>query len=178
MTRGSQTYKFPIYLSEEVDRTIVFYATVIPLVAYWAAQSLVIKPFIASMKRNEDKYNAEAREESRRRAKHEAESALKLMEEAYKRSVDCESSKGGKNYFYQKFSSINVKLMSVCPYRLISIIAGLVIVRAWFGKLLSSSRDDINKIIDVTIPLQCQVKDSHLIIPEGDKVRVIIQNKN
>ena len=49
------------------------------------------------MKRNEDMYNAEAKEESRRRAKHEAESAIKLMEETYKRSVDCESSKGGKN---------------------------------------------------------------------------------
>ncbi|RDD39395.1 DnaJ-like protein subfamily C member 11 [Trichoplax sp. H2] len=144
VTRGTQTYKLPIYLSEEVDRTIVFYATVVPLLTYWTVQSLIIKPFIARMKREEDKYNAETRAETRRKAKREAESAIKLMEESYNRSVDSERSKGG-----------------------------LIIVRAWFGKLLSSSREDINKIIDVTIPLQCQVKDSRLIIPEGEKNEIL-----
>lgn len=58
---------------------------------------------------------------------------------------------------------------------------GLVIVKALYGRLVSLntnreelSTDSQNKdeIIDVTIPLQCLVKDSKLILHEASKVSV------
>ena len=58
---------------------------------------------------------------------------------------------------------------------------GLVITKAWYGKLVVSeesasnggcgSLDDLmDGVIDVTIPLQCQVKDSKLILTDASKV--------
>ena len=42
---------------------------------------------------------------------------------------------------------------------------GLVIVQAWYGVFGST-----NKLIDVTVPLQCLVSNSKLLLPEHTKV--------
>ena len=42
---------------------------------------------------------------------------------------------------------------------------GLVIVQAWYGVFGSA-----NKLIDVTVPVQCLVSNSRLILPEHTKV--------
>ena len=42
---------------------------------------------------------------------------------------------------------------------------GLVIIQAWYGVFGSS-----NKLIDVTVPVQCLVSNSKLILPEHTKV--------
>ena len=47
---------------------------------------------------------------------------------------------------------------------------GLVLLQAWYGVFGSSS-----KLIDVTIPLQCLVASSKLMIPEHTKVRTLGQ---
>lgn len=55
---------------------------------------------------------------------------------------------------------------------------GLVIVKALYGQLLSVSSSDSSEasnkdeILDVTIPLQCLVKDSKLVLHEASKVRI------
>lgn len=51
--------------------------------------------------------------------------------------------------------------------------AGLIIVNAWYGKFVNdkSRRNEKVKVIDVTVPLQCLVKDSKLILTEASKVQ-------
>lgn len=50
--------------------------------------------------------------------------------------------------------------------------AGLIIVNAWYGKFVNdkSRKSERVKVIDVTVPLQCLVKDSKLILTEASKV--------
>lgn len=51
---------------------------------------------------------------------------------------------------------------------------GLIILNAWYGKFVSdtSQKQEKAKVIDVTVPLQCLVKDSKLILTESSKVGV------
>lgn len=50
---------------------------------------------------------------------------------------------------------------------------GLIIVNAWYGKFVNdkSRKNEKAKVIDVTVPLQCLVKDSKLILTEASKVQ-------
>lgn len=50
--------------------------------------------------------------------------------------------------------------------------SGLIILNAWYGKFVTdnSQRHERAKVIDVTVPLQCLVKDSKLILTEATKV--------
>lgn len=52
-------------------------------------------------------------------------------------------------------------------------ILGLIILNAWYGKFVSdnSQKHERAKVIDVTVPLQCLVKDSKLMLTEASKVR-------
>uniref|UniRef100_A0A672JFA7 DnaJ homolog subfamily C member 11 n=1 Tax=Salarias fasciatus TaxID=181472 RepID=A0A672JFA7_SALFA len=52
---------------------------------------------------------------------------------------------------------------------------GLIILNAWYGKFVTdnSRRHERAKVIDVTVPLQCLVKDSKLILTEATKVIMV-----
>lgn len=51
---------------------------------------------------------------------------------------------------------------------------GLIVVKALYGRLVTLSspteRTVVDEVIDVTIPLQCLVKDSKLILHDASKV--------
>lgn len=50
LNRASQTYLFPIHLTEQILPSAVFYATVAPLVLYLAVQKLIITPYVHAQK--------------------------------------------------------------------------------------------------------------------------------
>ncbi|XP_072334176.1 dnaJ homolog subfamily C member 11 isoform X2 [Scyliorhinus torazame] len=77
--------------------------------------------------------------------KQEAEAAVRLMQESVRRIIEIEESK-----------------------------LGLIITNAWYGKFVtdSSGRNERAKVIDVTVPLQCLVKESKLILTEACKIGV------
>lgn len=50
LNRASQTYLFPIHLTDQLLPSAVFYATVGPLVMYLAVQKLIIIPYVRSQK--------------------------------------------------------------------------------------------------------------------------------
>uniref|UniRef100_A0A4W3H191 DnaJ homolog subfamily C member 11 n=1 Tax=Callorhinchus milii TaxID=7868 RepID=A0A4W3H191_CALMI len=110
LNRASQTYFFPIHLTDQVLPSAIFYATVGPLVIYFAMHRLIIKPYLQSQKE--------------------------------KRIIETEESK-----------------------------MGLIITNAWYGKFVTdnSKKHEKAKVIDVTVPLQCLVKDSKLILTEACK---------
>lgn len=57
--------------------------------------------------------------------------------------------------------------------------SGLIILNAWYGKFVTdnSRKHERAKVIDVTVPLQCLVKDSKLILTEATKVSPSVQGK-
>uniref|UniRef100_A0A7N6FL21 DnaJ homolog subfamily C member 11 n=1 Tax=Anabas testudineus TaxID=64144 RepID=A0A7N6FL21_ANATE len=74
--------------------------------------------------------------------KQEAEAAVLLMQESVRRIIEAEESR-----------------------------MGLIILNAWYGKFVTdnSRKHERAKVIDVTVPLQCLVKDSKLILTEATK---------
>uniref|UniRef100_A0A674BQ52 DnaJ (Hsp40) homolog, subfamily C, member 11a n=1 Tax=Salmo trutta TaxID=8032 RepID=A0A674BQ52_SALTR len=120
----------------------VFYATVGPLVFYLAIQRLVIRPYVRAQKEQDLEKHRESSASDIARKRQEAESAVLLMQESVRRIIETEESK-----------------------------MGLIILNAWYGKFVTdnSQRHERAKVIDVTVPLQCLVKDSKLILTEATK---------
>lgn len=56
---------------------------------------------------------------------------------------------------------------------------GLIIVKAIYGKISNdTSATDPEQTIDVTVPLQCLVKESKLILQESSKVNIVRKREN
>ncbi|XP_020315432.1 dnaJ homolog subfamily C member 11-like isoform X1 [Oncorhynchus kisutch] len=142
LNRASQTYFFPIHLTDQLLPSAVFYATVGPLVFYLAIQRLVIRPYVRSQKEQDLEKHRESSASDIARKRQEAESAVLLMQESVRRIIETEESK-----------------------------MGLIILNAWYGKFVTdnSQKHERAKVIDVTVPLQCLVKDSKLILTEATK---------
>ncbi|KAM9298849.1 dnaJ homolog subfamily C member 11 [Gastrophryne carolinensis] len=142
LNRASQTYFFPIHLTDQLLPSAVFYATIGPLVIYVAMHRLIIKPYLKAQKEKELEKQRESSATDILRKKQEAEAAVRLMQESVRRIIEAEESK-----------------------------MGLIILNAWYGKFVTdnSQRNERVKVIDVTVPLQCLVKDSKLILTEASK---------
>ncbi|XP_020017502.1 dnaJ homolog subfamily C member 11 isoform X1 [Castor canadensis] len=142
LNRASQTYFFPIHLTDQLLPSAVFYATVGPLVVYFAMHRLIIKPYLRAQKEKELEKQRESTANDILQKKQEAEAAVRLMQESVRRIIEAEESR-----------------------------MGLIIVNAWYGKFVNdkSKKNEKVKVIDVTVPLQCLVKDSKLILTEASK---------
>ncbi|KAJ8960802.1 hypothetical protein NQ318_020098 [Aromia moschata] len=147
LTRASQTYSFPIHLCEEIMPAPVFYATIVPLVAYVVVKKGLVEPILREEKskkvekQKQDNYNKLL--EKRR----EAMAAQDLMMATYDRIREEETRK-----------------------------KGLVVVKAVYGRLFAEAsgqgQGDMelsNEVLDVTVPVQCLVKDSKLTIHDRTK---------
>ncbi|XP_056885699.1 dnaJ homolog subfamily C member 11-like [Takifugu flavidus] len=142
LARSSQTYLFPIHLTDQLLPSAVFYATVGPLLAYMAIHRLIVIPYTKAQKEEELELQRKSSATDIAKKKQEAESAVLLMQESVRRIIEVEESK-----------------------------MGLIILNAWYGKFVSetSHKQEKAKVIDVTVPLQCLVKDSKLILTESSK---------
>nr|XP_027803224.1 dnaJ homolog subfamily C member 11 [Marmota flaviventris] len=142
LNRASQTYFFPIHLTDQLLPSAVFYATVGPLIVYFAMHRLIIKPYLRAQKEKELEKQRESTATDILQKKQEAEAAVRLMQESVRRIIEAEESR-----------------------------MGLIIVNAWYGKFVNdkSKKREKVKVIDVTVPLQCLVKDSKLILTEASK---------
>lgn len=142
LNRASQTYFFPIHLTDQLLPSAVFYATVGPLVLYFAMHRLIIKPYLRAQKEKELEKQRESTASDMLQKRQEAEAAVRLMQESVRRIIEAEESR-----------------------------MGLIIVNAWYGKFVNdkSRKSEKVKVIDVTVPLQCLVKDSKLILTEASK---------
>ncbi|KAF0035137.1 hypothetical protein F2P81_012895 [Scophthalmus maximus] len=142
LARASQTYLFPVHLTDQLLPSAVFYATVGPLLVYMAIHRLIIIPYSQAQKEQELELHRKSSATDIAKKKQEAESAVLLMQESVRRVIEAEESK-----------------------------MGLIILNAWYGKFVSdtSQKQEKAKVIDVTVPLQCLVKDSKLILTEASK---------
>nr|XP_019548532.2 LOW QUALITY PROTEIN: dnaJ homolog subfamily C member 11 [Aedes albopictus] len=143
--RSTQTYLFPIHLSEEIIPAAIFYATVAPLLTYFVVKKTIIDPMNEAAKQRNIEKVKETNRSRIAEKRREAESAIALMGAMYERIRNDEQKR-----------------------------KGLVIVAASYGKFNADEnvsveqRDEMGfvqhnpNVIDVRIPLQCLVKDSRL----------------
>ncbi|XP_037284493.2 dnaJ homolog subfamily C member 11 [Rhipicephalus microplus] len=145
LNRATQSFVFPIFLSEEPLPSAIFYGTVTPLVAWYILQTFVIVPYTQRQKQREAMRAREANAAKLAERKKEAEAAVALMRETYLRIKSSEVERGG-----------------------------LVIVEALYGNFSEEEENNVSQttvreVVDVTIPLQCLVKDSHLMLTDASK---------
>ncbi|KAG7275561.1 hypothetical protein CRUP_014943 [Coryphaenoides rupestris] len=144
LSRASQTYLFPIHLTDQLLPSAVFYATAGPLLFYVAVHRLVVIPYTRAQKQEDLELQRISSATDIAKKKQEAESAVLLMQESVRRIIEGEESK-----------------------------MGLIILNAWYGKFVTDTagqRQQRAQVLDVTVPLQCMVKDSKLILTEASKV--------
>eukprot|EP00106_Octopus_bimaculoides_P017423 XP_014784865.1 PREDICTED: dnaJ homolog subfamily C member 11-like isoform X1 [Octopus bimaculoides] len=139
LSRGRQTFLFPIHLSDHLMPSAIFYGTAVPFMLYHAVKILIIKPYLQEQKKRDIEKKQEENSEIIHKKKMEAEAAIHLMQETVQRVIKEENEK-----------------------------SGLLIVKALYGKLSEKSQDGFvdGKYIDVAVPLQCLIKNSSLLIPE------------
>ncbi|KAK3740940.1 hypothetical protein QZH41_017787 [Actinostola sp. cb2023] len=168
LVRSTQVYSFPMSLSEEISPAAMFYGTVVPLVLYWAVKVLVVNPFLKHEKEKETEQNKEKNEREMAEKKREAETCVDLMKTTYERIVEFERSR-------HVTIPLSVRIFNppLCPF---TIDLGLIVISAWYGNLVSMDTTDLSDVtahmlgvIDVTFPVQCQVKDSRLFLSDVHK---------
>ncbi|XP_011310505.1 dnaJ homolog subfamily C member 11 isoform X1 [Fopius arisanus] len=149
LMRASQTYLLPISLCEDVLPAPVFYATVAPLITWTFVKKLIIDPVVKEQKEREREKQKELNKARMLEKQREARAAVDLMMATFSRIRAEEEAKGG-----------------------------LVITKALYGRFVypdrrnrdeeidSESKDDV---IDVTVPLQCLVVNSRLVLHEAAK---------
>ncbi|XP_077533359.1 dnaJ homolog subfamily C member 11 [Haemaphysalis longicornis] len=146
LNRATQSYVFPILLSEEPLPSAIFYGTVTPIVAWYVLQTFVIVPYTRRQKQREAKRSREANATKLAERKREAEAAVALMQETYQRIKSTEEARNG-----------------------------VVIIKALYGNFSEEEENSttqatsVQEVVDVTVALQCLVKDSHLILTDASK---------
>nr|CAG4650833.1 EOG090X03AJ [Simocephalus serrulatus]SVE94140.1 EOG090X03AJ [Simocephalus serrulatus] len=141
LSRGNQIYNFPIHLCDEVLPSPIFYGTVTPMVAWIIVRRLVVEPYIQKQKVKDIERHRAMHHSQMLARRREAEIAIDLMKETYRRIVEEEENR-----------------------------KGLIITKCIYGRWLDLSHRDLgDAITDVTIPLQCLVRDSKLILHEASK---------
>lgn len=138
LTRGQQTFLFPIRLSEQLQPSAIFYGTVIPMLVYFAVRKLIVNPYIKEQEDQDIEKKKRDHADTLLKQKQEAEAAVDLMMESVQRTIETEESRHG-----------------------------LIITKAVYGRLLSDGELSDDECINVTIPLQILVKDSKLQLPES-----------
>lgn len=149
LRRASQLYTFAIHLSDEVLPAPVFYATVVPVITWAFVKKFVIDPVVKKREEREKEKQKEMNKTRMAEKQKEAKIAIELMKATVSRIRAEEESK-----------------------------KGLIITKALYGRFVypqeerSSSEEHLHRdeVIDVTIPLQCLVKNSRLVLHDASKV--------
>lgn len=148
---GSQNFRFNFLLYDEILLSAIFYGTIVPVAVYSCVNSLIVKPYQEQQKRHKIQAGRAQNSAKLAEMQKEALSLQKLWQSNYQKSVQQENEKNG-----------------------------LVIEKAFFGSAerIRQLKDQANftlsspliDLFEVTIPLQCQVKESSLHLPNGSKV--------
>lgn len=141
--RASQTYAATIMLCEEIMPAPIIYGTLVPLMSWLAIQKLIIHPYLRKQKQADLFKQRESNRSRLLEKRREAMAAVDLMRETVRRIVDQEEAR-----------------------------KGLVILQAWYGQLVVEGEQEecgSPEVVDVTIALQCLVKDSKLILQDSSK---------
>lgn len=152
----SQTFVFDFLLNDEVLPSAIFYGTIAPIVVYSCAKKFLIDPYLAFERNRDLERKRESNRTNLQEKRREAQSVVNLWQETYAKTVESETSTNGLlvlTALYGKASSIDQLIASAAP------------------DFDFSNLDPELEVIDVKIPIHCQVKESHLFLPDVSKVR-------
>ncbi|KAH8333301.1 hypothetical protein KR074_008568 [Drosophila pseudoananassae] len=139
--RSNQSYVFPIHLSDEIVPAAVFYASVTPVIAWFVIKKTVMDPMEAEKKSIEVERTKRQNEQRLTAKRQEASAAVHLMQRTYNRIMTEELER-----------------------------MGLIVTRAIYGCTVEGSTQfKPEQSLDVTIPIQCLVKDGTLQLYESSK---------
>lgn len=93
--RSTQTFVFPIHISEDIIPAAVFYATTTPVLVWFLVKKVVLDPMNADQKRREIEKSREVNKQRLAERKREAEAAVELMSSAYERNKEEEQKRHG-----------------------------------------------------------------------------------
>lgn len=93
--RSTQTFVFPIHISEEIIPAAVFYATTTPILVWFLIKKVVLDPMNADQKRRTIEKSREVNKQRMAERKKEAEASIELMSSAFERSRDEEVKRHG-----------------------------------------------------------------------------------
>lgn len=146
LTRADQTYLLPVEMCEDILPAPVFYSSILPLVGWIVIKKFIVDPMVRNQAEKDKEKQCKMRKKQMEQKQKEAEAAVNLMRAQFERIRTEEESR-----------------------------RGLVIVEAKYGRIISSGDArtadslDQSEVIDVTLPVQCLVKDSKLILYEPSK---------
>ncbi|XP_076300065.1 dnaJ homolog subfamily C member 11 isoform X1 [Lasioglossum baleicum] len=148
LRRASQSYTFAMQLSDEILPAPVFYATVVPIVTWTVVKKIIIDPVVKEREEREKEKQKEMNKSRMAEKQKEAKIATELMKATVSRIRAEEESK-----------------------------RGLIIAKALYGRFVYPQRSTSppeehlhrDEVIDVTIPLQCLVKNSKLVLHNASK---------
>lgn len=141
--RSNQSYVFPIHLSDEIVPAAVFYASVTPVIAWFFIKRTVMDPMEAERKNIEVERTKRQNEQRLSAKRHEASAAVHLMQATYNRIMTEELARNG-----------------------------LIVTRAVYGCTLAGGRQfKPEQSLDVTVAIQCMVKNGTLQLHDSSKVR-------
>lgn len=110
--RSTQSYNFNIQLSEEIIPAAIFYATTVPIVAYFVLKKCILEPMESEKHKQVIEKKKEMNEQRLQQKRKEAEAAVSLMLAQYERIYADEESKAGLlilHAFYGKFDDTDGK---------------------------------------------------------------------
>ena len=146
LTRATMAYATRIQVSQFLSAPAACYATFVPLVLYGCFTVFALGPFLRRQKLKDIEERTLQKSKELLEKKRDAEAAVELMRETVERIVSAERARHG-----------------------------LIIIEAWYGKLYDTAEGYHTfspKVIDVTVPLQCLVVDSKLILHDTSKVSI------
>ncbi|KAI8820842.1 uncharacterized protein EV422DRAFT_530422 [Fimicolochytrium jonesii] len=160
LARLGQKFTLPIILTPQFDLKLALYATLIPLSAAVAVDTLYIQPRRARRLAEKLTQVRENNREIFERRKKEAEDAVRIMREAVSRKVDAEELKEG----LVVVSAVYGKLGGDATGSLRDLFGGLAASGAPMTDTVTQLPPDC---IDVTIAVQALVNNSQLHISGG-----------
>lgn len=110
--RSTQSYNFNIQVSEEIIPAAIFYATTVPIVAYFVLKKCILEPMESEKHKQVIEKKKEMNEQRLQQKRKEAEAAVSLMLAQYERIYADEESKAGLlilHAFYGKFDDTDGK---------------------------------------------------------------------
>ncbi|GAB0099589.1 dnaJ homolog subfamily C member 11 [Sergentomyia squamirostris] len=93
--RSTQSFIFPIHLSEEIIPAAIFYATITPLCVFFVVKKLVIEPMNEEKRQRKIEKTKEVNRERMAMKKKEAESSIDLMSATFARIREDETKSRG-----------------------------------------------------------------------------------
>lgn len=178
--RSSQSYIFPIHLSEEIVPAAVFYATVTPLLAWFVIKKTIVEPMHAEHRQRKLDKIRETHKQRIAEKRKEAEAAIDLMAALYERICDEERQRHGLIIVSARYGRFDDD--DGCNVSAVGAEADDRNATASAASTPDSSGSDWSSaqrfhreeatIIDVTLPLQCLTRDSRLKLQKSSKAQL------